>query len=401
MRAPVPDHVSPDVVVDFDYTCPEGLEEAGVYGAWKRLHAGPDIIWTPHHGGHWVLTRAEDIKWVQRTYDVFSHEVFHIPPPPKPMQMPPVTVDPPHHARYRALINPAFTPSAVAANAAVARRLARSLIADIRPKGECDFVHDFAHVMPVLVFLDMMQLPIGDRERFSTWATDYVSGKDAHSRERLVEKIIGYLTPIVRERMASRGTDLISRILSGQDRDRFASERELLGMVLLVFLGGLDTVANLLSFTALHLAHNPNNRRRLIEEPEILPRACEEIIRRHGLSNTGRIVKRDVDYKGVRFRTGDMVMVPIGMSSMDERVYPHPLDIDFDRPNAAVHNTFGNGPHACPGSQLARAELAVFLSEWLSSIPDFEIAPGAQVRTRSGLMNSVETLPLRWSLPPG
>lgn len=392
-------HVPVGLVRDFDYTAPPdlGSRTDDVYCAWHRLHDGPDIFWTPRHGGHWVLTRAEDIRWAQASYKIFSHEVFTIPPPPEPMLMPPVTVDPPLHAKYRALINPAFTPSAVKESEQIARELTISLVEMLRPLGGCDFVRDFASVMPVTIFLRLIDLPLEMREQFTEWATAYMLTKDAQHRQRFANSMMSYLSEIVRHRIDNRGRDLISRILAGHDKDRFGSERELLGMVLLLFLGGLDTVANLLSFTTLHLARRPELQRRLVNEPEIIPAAIEEFIRRTGLSNTGRIVKADTSYKEAFFKRGDMVMIPIGMSSMDDRMYQNPLEIDFNRSNLRDHNTFGNGPHKCPGSQLARAELKVFLEEWLKRIPDFHLCPDKKIITQSGLMNSFTSLPIRWS----
>src|SRR5438874_207162 len=103
-----PDHVRPEQVVDFDYYHPAGIEDGDVYAAWNRLRGGPDIFWTPRNGGHWVVTRAEDVKYVQQSFEIFSHEVFTIPRGASRIQMPPLTVDPPNHARYRSVLNPSF-----------------------------------------------------------------------------------------------------------------------------------------------------------------------------------------------------------------------------------------------------------------------------------------------------
>ena len=109
-----PDHVPDELVTDFDYVRPTGLEELGVYRAMKRLHDGPDIIWSPRYGGHWLVTRAEDVRFVQNNYEIFSHEEFMIPRQLMAYRPVPLAVDPPNHARYRAVLNPAFVPSAIA-----------------------------------------------------------------------------------------------------------------------------------------------------------------------------------------------------------------------------------------------------------------------------------------------
>src|SRR4051794_16870203 len=99
--APVPPHVDPRLVVDFDYLEPPGLAQHGdIYAAWGTLHAGPDIVWTPRHGGHWILTRAEDIKWAQEAHEIFSHQEISVPRGAGGV-LPPATLDPPDNVPYR------------------------------------------------------------------------------------------------------------------------------------------------------------------------------------------------------------------------------------------------------------------------------------------------------------
>lgn len=395
-RVPVPAHVPPELVVDFDYLHPPGMEEGDVYTAWHRLHDGPDIVWTPCNGGHWILTRGEDIKNVQENFEVFSHEVFSIPRGSSPVRMPPLTVDPPLHARYRAILNPFFTPTRVRAMREQADQLTRDLIAGIKPKGRCEFVNDFARVMPVTMFLGIVDLPIEHREQFVEWGVTFMTSTDSREKLGAQEKVVAYLRKVLDERYADPGDDLLSKIAAWRDNPRFQGEYEVIGMAVLVYFGGLDTVANMLSFITRYLAENPEQRRRLIEQPDIIPQATEEFLRRFGLSNTGRLITRDFDYKGVPFRQDEMVMVPISMSSMDDRLYDRPLEIDFDR--NPTHNTFGNGAHKCVGSPLARAEIQVFLREWLHALPDFRLDPDNPPVTHSGAVNGVNSLHLVWDI---
>jgi cytochrome P450 len=395
-RVPVPAHVPPELVVDFDYLHPAGIEEGDVYTAWHRLYDGPDIVWTPCNGGHWIVTRGEDVKFVQENFEVFSHEVFSIPRGSSPIRMPPLTVDPPLHARYRAILNPFFTPTRVRTMQEQAEQLTRDLIAAIRPKGRCEFVNDFARIMPVVMFLGIVDLPLDQREQFVEWGVTFMTSTDSREKLGAQEKVVAYLNRVLDERYANPGDDLLSKIAKWRDNSRFQGEFEVIGMAILVYFGGLDTVANMLSFITRYLAEHPEQRRRLIEEPQIVPQATEEFLRRFGLSNTGRLITRDFDYKGVPFREDEMVMVPISMSSMDDRLYDRPLEIDFDR-NAA-HNTFGNGAHKCVGNPLARAEIQVFLREWLKAMPDFRLDPERPPVTHSGAVNGVNSLHLVWDI---
>ena len=300
----------------------------------------------------------------------------------------------PLHARYRAILNPFFTPTRVRAMREKAEGLSRELIARIKPKGRCEFVNEFARVMPVVMFLGIVDLPLDQREQFVEWGVTFMTSTDSREKLGAQAKVVAYLQKVLEERYADPGDDLLSKIAAWRDNPRFQGDYEVIGMAILVYFGGLDTVANMLSFITRYLAQHPAQRRRLIEEPEIIPQATEEFLRRFGLSNTGRLITRDFDYKGVSFRKDEMVMVPIAMSSMDDRLYDRPLDIDFNR--NAEHNTFGNGPHKCVGSPLARAEIQVFLREWLKALPDFQLDPVSPSVSHSGSVNGMDALHLVW-----
>jgi cytochrome P450 len=250
--------------------------------------------------------------------------------------------------------------------------------------------------MPVVMFLGIVDLPLDQREQFVEWGVTFMTSTDSREKLGAQEKVVAYLNRVLDERYANPGDDLLSKIAKWRDNSRFQGEFEVIGMAILVYFGGLDTVANMLSFITRYLAEHPEQRRRLIEEPQIVPQATEEFLRRFGLSNTGRLITRDFDYKGVPFREDEMVMVPISMSSMDDRLYDRPLEIDFDR-NAA-HNTFGNGAHKCVGNPLARAEIQVFLREWLKAMPDFRLDPERPPVTHSGAVNGVNSLHLVWDI---
>jgi cytochrome P450 len=133
----VPPHVDPALVVDFDYMNPAGIEDGDVYRALARLHDGPDIVWTPRYGGHWVFTRGEDIRWAQESWQIFSNTEKGVPKGTCPF-MPPITFDPPDHTRYRAVLNPYFAKRRIEDSyQGKARRVISDLIESLRPQGRC------------------------------------------------------------------------------------------------------------------------------------------------------------------------------------------------------------------------------------------------------------------------
>jgi cytochrome P450 len=389
---PRPD-IPADHIVDFDYFHPESRPDEDVYVALKRLHDAPDVTWTPHNGGHWIVTRSDDIRWVRATHEIFSHEEIMIPRGATSTMMPPVTVDPPKLARYRAVLNPSFTPTTVRDLAGRARDVAVELIDRFQPHGHCEFVDDFARVMPVVVFLGIMDLPTDRRAEFVRWGSSGITDQDTRNRNSAA--VANYLAGMLDEREKNPGPDLLSRIAAWRRNPRFESEGELMGMAMVTFVGGLDTVANMISFAARHLAAHPAARRQLIDDPALIPQAAEEYIRRHGLTMTSRLIRQDVARKGVTMRRDDMILVIDALAGIDERAYPDPMTIDYRR-DTRVHDTFGNGPHKCVGEHLARMEVAIFIEEWLKRIPDFRLDPDTPPRTHGGPVIGISQLGLRW-----
>lgn len=394
---PRPDHVPEELVVDHDYVNLAGMEELGVYRAAKRLHDGPDIIWSPRHGGHWMVTRAEDVKFVQENYEIFSHEEFMIPRVLMPFKPVPLAVDPPKHARYRAVLNPGFTPSKVAKMRDEARALTIELTEGLKGAGNCEFLSQFARIMPVTMFLRIVDLPLDRREQFVEWGLAIMSAYDPDERRNAQIRVREYLKAVLDEREGGEGEDLLTRVAGWRGNPRFENDEETLSMATLLFVGGLDTVASSLSYIAHYLAQHPEQQQRLRDEPDIIPRATEEFLRRFGLSNTGRILTRDFEYKGVHFKKDEMIMVPNNLSGIDERRYPDPFTVDFDRGTTPQdHNTFGNGPHKCIGAPLARAEIEVFLQEFVGRMPTFRLDPDRRNVEHCGSVPGFDELYLRW-----
>jgi cytochrome P450 len=153
----------------------------------------------------------------------------------------------------------------------------------------------------------------------------------------------------------------------------------------------------MLGFAALFLARNPDHRHQLIQNPDLIPAAAEELLRRFGPSTIARVVTRDVVVHGVQIKEDEQILLPAFLHGLDEIEYEDPLTVNFSRA-AGSHGSFGFGPHRCPGSILARTELKIFLEEWLKRIPDFRVKPGAAVRTSCGMVNGLLDLPLEWDV---
>ena len=394
----VPDNVPPELVVDFDFYTLAGKAE-DIQLAWAELHKGPDIVWTPHYGGYWIATRAADIQVMQVDHEHFSHNEFDIPLNPGRMKSIPLSLDPPDHTPYRKLLMTGFTPQKVRQYSEVARETAQELVATLKPRGECEFIDDFAKVLPINVFLTMMGLPLDDRDFLLPRAEIAVRSNDIELKARTQGELAGYLMGHIEDRKANPREDLLGMIVNGEVSERALTPHEIMAMSLLVLVGGLDTVASQIGFVAHFLAKNPGHRRELVANPKLAQVACEEFLRRYGLPNTARQLTEDYDYKGLKFKKGDMIQMPKCLYGLDDRINANPEVVDFHRkPSEIKHAAFGAGPHVCPGNVLARRELIIFLEEWLPAIPDFEIDPDRPPVFAAGSVNGVDKLYLKWVL---
>ena len=394
--APVarPDNVPPEVVVDFDVHGPErGAED--LHGAWRKLHQGPDIVWAPYHGGHWIFTRHADIDFAQRNHDPFSMRDVTMPANTRPTRLLPLESDPPEHTPFRAILNPWFAPKRISALKDFTRQLAIDLIEGFKPRGECEFMHDFALVLPIAIFMRLTDLPMADRENLLRLAQMSTRG-GPEDRHQATMEMMGYLMPVIADRRANPGDDILSTVVNARIEGKPLNDTDLMSMLLVILFGGLDTVASTLGFVANFMAGSPAHRRQLIEDPALVDNAVEELMRRFPPSATARTLTRDYEYKGLHFKQGDKVYITALMSGLDDRRYPNAWEIDFRRQDAAQHNSFGAGPHRCPGSLLAKLEIKLFLEEWLKRIPDFQVKPGEPVVYGPGQVNCVERLVLSW-----
>ena len=394
-----PAHVPTDLVVDFDiYDVPGSQSDIqAAYGAIQK--ASPDIFWTPRNGGHWVAMRAEDILVMQKDHQRFSYRHVTLPPmpPETPIQIP-LELDPPVHAHYRRPLMQALQPGVVAKLEESVHRVAVETIDALVPRGECEFVEEFAKVLPIYVFLKMVDLPLADKDFLLPIAEASVRGRTAESRFKAMQDMGGYLQKWVAERRETPGDDLLSKIVNVDIQGEKITFENAMSYAALVLFGGLDTVAGMLSFFARFLAANPGHRRQItdrLDDDAFLKQAIEELIRRHGMANTSRLITHDFDYKGISFKAGERLLPPNLLVGIDDRLNPDPLKVDFAR-EGGVHAAFGNGPHACPGAILARRELRVFLQEWLRRIPDFRIKPGTEPVLATGMVNGILKLELVW-----
>jgi cytochrome P450 len=207
--------------------------------------------------------------------------------------------------------------------------------------------------------------------------------------------ISAYIDARIEERLDERIDDFIGRLTHAMVGGRPITRDEIRVTTLNVLLGGLDTVTASMGFFMDFLSKNPAHRQLLAQQPELIPDAVEELLRRHGIFNTGRLVQQEYEFGGVTLRRHDLILIPTALHNLDERRFPDPLEVDFRRADKN-HLTFGAGIHRCLGSNFARAQLKILLEEWLARIPDFAPKAGTTAKVQSGRANTVTELMLSW-----
>ena len=389
----VPAHVPTELVRDFDYLDTGG--EPDFYRFHERAQRDADVFWTTRNGGHWVVTRYAAMHAIISDNRRFSSSCSSLPRSPTQLLL--LESDPPIHTDYRRIFMPFFTPGNVQRLEHRVRELTVSLIQDLRPRGGCDFTAQFAEQMPVAIIMSLLDLPASDRAELVEIADGMVRGVDPEALQaafgRLAEYVGGRVLPA---RRAEPGTDLFSAMLAGKvEAGRPLSDGELVVLGCLMVAAGLETVASMLGFITLFLAENAGHRGYLAGHPERAGDALEELMRRFHLTVSARVLTEDVPFDGVVFKEGDLVQLLGTAAGLDERRYPDPFTVDFDRAEKR-HLVFGRGPHQCIGAFLARTELRVFLEEWLRRIPDFQVAEGTRPVLVPGKTCGMRSLHLTW-----
>lgn len=392
-----PGHVPQDLVIDYDVFTVDA-PDGDFAGAMVRLRDSgvPDLFWTSANGGHWVATNGEYIRTVLENASVFSSRAMRVPKQANPdPPIIPLMIDPPDHVKYRRLIAPAMTPARVRELESRARDLSVDLIEKLVPKGSCEFVADFAQQMPIAIFMGMLDLPAEDQPVIMGIVDRIIRPDVPETRMQGFADLAAYTMEKVAERKANPGDDLVSSLALAQIDGRPLTDEELQGLMSVLMLAGLDTVAGMLTFITRFLATSSAHRQELRQNPELVTEAIEEFLRRMAMVNLTREVAEDTELGGVTLKAGDLIVCPTPLCNFPQDGNDW-LAVDFHRPRQ-VHATFGAGPHYCLGSMLARAEIRIFLEEWLPRIPDFAIAEDAKLEVKVGAAVMMPSLPLVWT----
>jgi cytochrome P450 len=399
----VPAHVPAGRVVDFDIFSPPGVER-DYFAAWQRLaesETGPNhgLVWTTANGGHWIATRGAVVRALWTDAERLSNACLAVTPGlGEVMQFIPLQQDGAEHKACRGAVMKGLASRHVMAMEPQVTAAARELTATLRPRGACEFVADFAEILPLNVFLTMIAVPLEDRPRLRRLGAQLTRPDGTMTVEQLKQAADDYLWPFIAQRLEQPGDDLFSRILAEPIDGRAWTVDEARRMCRNLLFGGLDTVAAMIGMVALHLARHLEDQERLRAEPELIPAAADELMRRYPTVGVSRNAVADVAIDGVVIRAGDLVYLPSVLHNLDPASFDQPERVDFSRGLSPMrHTTLGAGAHRCVGAGLARMEIIVFLREWLAAMPRFALAPDRPVTMKGGNVGACTQLPLVWA----
>ena len=363
----------------------------------------------PDDTGFWAVTKYDDVVAASRDPETFSSElgsVFIPTQTEESLEQSRLTIlmmDPPKHTRYRMLVNRGFTPKTIRQLEENIHTRATRIVDSVIERGECEFVEDVAAELPLQVICEMIGVPEEDRHLIFEWSNKLVGHEDPDFRSSPEEgqmaamQIFAYCDEIAADRRAKPREDIMTALVHAEvDGDRL-SDVELNLFFVTLAVAGNETTRNLIAHAMRALIENPDAKADLIDHPDLLNPAVEEMLRWGcSIHNFRRTATKDTEIRGVPIKQGDKVVLYYLSANRDEDVFADPMAFDIRRdPNP--HVAFGGGgTHFCLGANLARAEIRAIIAEVLHRMPDIELA-GEPRRMVSDFINGIKAMPVRFT----
>jgi cytochrome P450 len=341
--------------------------------------------------GAYFLTRYDDVVAVYKNPRVFSSD--------KKTEFAPkygnsplyehhttslVFNDPPLHTRVRRLIAGALTPRAIAEMEAGLVSLVEALLDRMAAKDEADLIADYAAAIPIEIIGNLLAVPHDEREPLRDWSLAILGALEpvltpeaARRGNHAVTAFSHYLEGLIAQRRAAPGDpthDVLTRLIQGEEGGERLTPAELLHNCIFLLNAGHETTTNLIGNGLVALHDHPEQKQRLLAEPELIRSAIEEVLRFESSNQLGnRITTEAVEIGGVRMAPQTQITLCIGAANRDPAQFPDPDRFDIGRsPNR--HVAFASGIHQCAGMNLARLEGRIALGHFLARFPDFTLA---------------------------
>jgi cytochrome P450 len=304
------------------------------------------------------------------------------------------------HLRYRKLLTPQLTAKRMELWGDAVREVTDELIDGFIGQGKADLYEQVCEPLPTKIFLRIFGLPDEDREALIKFKDDILgaTGATLDAREEAGMAAGDRLREHLSKRLAERkneplGTDLISQFLTFELDGHKLTDDEIVNLMHMFTIAGLDTVTSSLSVQLAWLAVHPDERQRLVADPSLWPTAVEELMRTESPVPQGglRWAADDLEINGVEVKKGHMIFLGWASANVDPAVFDDPMSVDLTRkPNR--HMSFAVGLHRCLGSHLARLELVTALNRLHERIPNYAVTEGRRIQYQAipGIRSAVK-----------
>ena len=402
---PVDDWTTDYDIFDSDYV-------VDPYPIWEDLRQECPVAHTERWGGSWLPTKYEDVVAMARMVPALSSTDPTVVRPPSDSanqagqsdapaggysgpNVPPISSDPPVHTWARRLILPSFSPKATAGHEQFTRDLCNELIDGVIDVGRVDGAQQYAQQIPPRVIAKLMGIDQSKADLFTEWVRGVLELglTNPPLRQKSREAIVEFFRSEIKDRLENPGDDLISELLRTEVDGEPIDITHVVGTCNLMLIAGIDTTWSSIGSALWYLAGHPEDRRRLVNEPELIPTAVEELLRAYSPVTMARVVQEDVDYNGCPFKPGDKILMNFPGANRDPEMFENPNEVILDRERNR-HVAFGVGIHRCAGSNLARMEMRISIEEWLKRIPEFELEDPSAVTWAGGQVRGPRQLPI-------
>ena len=319
-----------------------------------------------------------------------------------------VNMDPPRHQKFRRISRNAFTPKAVDSYRGIFERYAKEIIDKVAHKGECEFITEVAAELPLMAILDLCGVPKEDRDDFFRWTNEMffqededIGGDDPDAKAQAASaNIYMYAGELAKQHAESPLNNIVGALLDGEVEDEKLTEEEFQAFVLMLLAAGNESTRSVTSHGMRLLMENPEQLQKLVDDPELIPGACEEMLRYNAaFVGMRRQVMEDTEVMGIKMQKGDKMLLHWHTINLDEKVFEDPLKFDVTRAQTMElhreHRAFGVGQHFCLGAHLARLELQVIFRELIPRMRNPEFAAPVQY-VRDFFVNGIKSMPIRF-----
>lgn len=359
------------------------------------------IGWSESYGGYWIINGYDEINEIMDNPAVFSNKAVTFPRYESgDAELMLATQDNPKHKKYRSLVAGPFSPGNAQDLDAQLRASANTLIDAFIEDGRADLASGLAEEVPARMTAILLGLPAedGDLYRKWTWAMTKLFAEDPEAAAAQIAEMGSYVDSIIEERRARPAEDLMSTVIKSEVDGEKLSDLDLHGFFSVLLLGGLDNTSRFLGTVLWRLGWDKELRQKLIDRPEIIPLAVDELLRFYTPAAIGRLVLEDTEFHGHSFKADQTVWLNLAAGNRDPRAFEDPDSIIPDRqPNK--HLGLGRGMHRCLGAHLIRVEARATIEEFLKRIPEYELDPNGTFEWCTGQVQGFLTVPVVF--PPG